>query len=367
MQKSFDPPRIHGTAADVAAAAAAAAAARRRISSLNSHLCSSSSSCSPLSSRIIISERVQNALQNNEPVVALESTIISHGMSYPENCKCALEVEDIISSKGCVPATIAIFDGYVRVGLSKGEIDTLGKEGARDFVAKVSRRDIAPILANASLPEPSLRRLKLGATTVSATLLVADMLKIPVFVTGGIGGVHREAETTFDISSDLTELSRAKNTVVICAGVKSILDIGKTLEVLETLGVTTVGYKTDAFPAFFTRDSGFKPSTLVNSATEAANLIHARNNMRLNSGILFAVPVPEEFEKATGAEIERYTTKALREAKKRKISGRDVTPFLLKRIFELSKGKSLSTNIALVKNNAQVGADIAIALSSMFR
>ena len=215
-----------------------------------------------------------NTLQNNEPVVALESTIISHGMSYPENYKCALEVEDIISSKGCVPATIAIFDGYVRVGLSKGEIDTLGKEGARDFVAKVSRRDIAPILANASLPEPSLRRLKLGATTVSATLLVADMLKIPVFVTGGIGGVHREAETTFDISSDLTELSRAKNTVVICAGVKSILDIGKTLEVLETLGVTTVGYKTDAFPAFFTRDSGFKPSTLVNSAAKAANLIH---------------------------------------------------------------------------------------------
>ena len=232
---------------------------------------------------------------------------------------------------------------------------------------KVSRRDIAPILANASLPESSLGRLKLGATTVSATLLIADMMKIPVFVTGGIGGVHRDAETTFDISSDLTELSRAKNTVVVCAGVKSILDIGKTLEVLETLGVTTVGYKTTAFPAFFTRDSGFKPSTFVNSAEEAANLIDARNALRLNSGVLFAVPVPEQYEKATGAEIERCTTQAIREAKISSVSGRDVTPFLLKRIVELSKGKSLSTNIALVKNNAEVGADIAIALKDMRR
>ena len=349
----------------------AVAAARRRISSLNSHLCSSSSlsstSSSSLSTRIFVSDEVQIALKNNIPVVALESTIISHGMSYPENCKCAMEVEDIISSKGCVPATIAIIDGYVKVGLTRKEIDKLGKEGARGDVQKVSRRDIAPILANASLSESSLGRLKLGATTVSATLLIADMMKIPVFVTGGIGGVHRNAETTFDISSDLIELSRAKNTVVVCAGVKSILDIGKTLEVLETLGVTTVGYKTTAFPAFFTRDSGFKPSTFVNSAEEAANLIDARNALRLNSGVLFAVPVPEQYEKATGAEIERCTTQAIREAKRRRISGRDVTPFLLKRIVELSKGKSLSTNIALVKNNAEVGADIAIALKDMRR
>ena len=349
----------------------AVAAARRRISSLNSHLCSSSSlsstSSSSLSTRIFVSDEVQIALRNNIPVVALESTIISHGMSYPVNCKCAMEVEDIISSKGCVPATIAIIDGSVKVGLSRKEIDELGKEGARGGVQKVSKRDIAPILANASLPESSHGRLKLGATTVSATLLIADMMKIPVFVTGGIGGVHRDAETTFDISSDLTELSRAKNTVVVCAGVKSILDIGKTLEVLETLGVTTVGYKTTAFPAFFTRDSGFKPSTFVNSAEEAANLIDARNALRLNSGVLFAVPVPEQYEKATGAEIERCTTQAIREAERRRISGRDVTPFLLKRIVELSKGKSLSTNIALVKNNAEVGADIAIALKDMRR
>ena len=349
----------------------AVAAARRRISSLNSHLCSSSSlsstSSSSLSTRIFVSDKVQTALKNNIPVVALESTIISHGMSYPENCKCAMEVEDIISSKGCVPATIAIIDGYVKVGLTRKEIDKLGKEGARGDVQKVSRRDVAPILANASLSESSLGRLKLGATTVSATLLIADMMKIPVFVTGGIGGVHRNAETTFDISSDLIELSRAKNTVVVCAGVKSILDIGKTLEILETLGVTTVGYKTTAFPAFFTRDSGFKPSTFVNSAEEAANLIDARNALRLNSGVLFAVPVPEQYEKATGAEIERCTTQAIREAKRRRISGRDVTPFLLKRIVELSKGKSLSTNIALVKNNAEVGADIAIALKDMRR
>ena len=349
----------------------AVAAARRRISSLNSHLCSSSSlsstSSSSLSTRIFVSDEVQIALKNNIPVVALESTIISHGMSYPENCKCAMEVEDIISSKGCVPATIAIIDGYVKVGLSRKEIDKLGEEGAKGVVQKVSRRDIAPILANASLSESSLGRLKLGATTVSATLLIADMMKIPVFVTGGIGGVHRDAETTFDISSDLTELSRAKNTVVVCAGVKSILDIGKTLEVLETLGVTTVGYKTTAFPAFFTRDSGFKPSTSVNSAEEAANLIDARNALRLNSGVLFAVPVPEQYEKATGAEIERCTTQAIREAKISSVSGRDVTPFLLKRIVELSKGKSLSTNIALVKNNAEVGADIAIALKDMRR
>ena len=349
----------------------AVAAARRRISSLNSHLCSSSSlsstSSSSLSTRIFVSDKVQTALKNNIPVIALESTIISHGMSYPENCKCAMEVEDIISSKGCVPATIAIIDGYVKVGLSRKEIDRLGKEGARGGVQKVSRRDIAPILANWLLPESSLGRLKLGATTVSATLLIADMMKIPVFVTGGIGGVHRNAETTFDISSDLIELSRAKNTVVVCAGVKSILDIGKTLEVLETLGVTTVGYKTTAFPAFFTRDSGFKPSTFVNSTEEAANLIDARNALRLNSGVLFAVPVPEQYEKATGAEIERCTTQAIREAKRGRISGRDVTPFLLKRIVELSKGKSLSTNIALVKNNAEGGADIAIALKDMRR
>ena len=341
------------------------AAARRRICSLNSHFCSSSSSNDVhlLSPRIIVADAVRNALNNNEPVVALESTIISHGMKYPENVQCAIEVEDIIASKGCVPATIAIMDGFVKVGLSRKEIDTLGKEGSRGSVAKVSRRDIAPILANW---ESSSNRMKLGATTVSATLLVADMMKIPVFVTGGIGGVHRDAESTFDISSDLTELARAKHTVVVCAGVKSILDIGKTLEVLETLGVTTVGYKTTAFPAFFTRDSGFKPSTTVDSAEEAANIIEARNAMRLNSGILFAVPVPEQYEKATGAEIERCTTRAIREAKKRKIQGRNVTPFLLKRIVELSKGKSLSTNIALVKNNAEVGADIAIALKILY-
>jgi len=338
------------------------AAARRRISSLNSHLCSSSSSTyvHPSSPRIVVADAVRNALNNNQPVVALESTIISHGMKYPENVQCAIEVEDIIASKGCVPATIAIMDGFVKVGLSRKEIDTLGKEGSKGSVAKVSRRDIAPILAN--WESSSSNRIKLGATTVSATLLVADMMRIPVFVTGGIGGVHRDAETTFDISSDLTELARAKHTVVVCAGVKSILDIAKTLEVLETLGVTTVGYKTTAFPAFFTRDSGYKPSTTVGSAEEAAKIIEARNAMRLNSGILFAVPVPEQYEKATGAEIERCTTRAIREAKKQKISGRDVTPFLLKRIVELSQGKSLSTNIALVKNNAEVGADIAIAL-----
>ena len=348
----------------------AVAAARRRISSLNSHLCSSSSlsstSSSSLSPRIFVSDKIQTALKNNIPVVALESTIISHGMSYPENCKCAMEVEDIISSKGCVPATIAIIDGYVKVGLTRKEIDKLGKEGGRGGVQKVSRRDIAPILANALLSESSLGRLKLGATTVSATLLIADMMKIPVFVTGGIGGVHRTQRRLLT-SRRLTELSRAKNSVVVCAGVKSILDIGKTLEVLETLGVTTVGYKTTAFPAFFTRDSGFKPSTFVNSAEEAANLIDARNALRLNSGVLFAVPVPEQYEKATGAEIERCTTQAIREAKRRRISGRFVTPFLLKRIVELSKGKSLSTNIALVKNNAEVGADIAIALTDMRR
>jgi len=340
------------------------AAARRRISSLNSHLCSSSSSTyvHPSSPRIVVADAVRNALNNNQPVVALESTIISHGMKYPENVQCAIEVEDIIASKGCVPATIAIMDGFVKVGLSRKEIDTLGKEGSKGSVAKVSRRDIAPILAN--WESSSSNRMKLGATTVSATLLVADMMRIPVFVTGGIGGVHRDAETTFDISSDLTELARAKHTVVVCAGVKSILDIAKTLEVLETLGVTTVGYKTTAFPAFFTRDSGYKPSTTVDSAEEAAKIIEARNAMRLNSGILFAVPVPEQYEKATGAEIERCTTRAIREAKKRKISGRDVTPFLLKRIVELSQGKSLSTNIALVKNNAEVGADIAIALKA---
>ena len=343
-------------------------AARRRISSMKSHVCSSPSpSSSPSSSYsssfVIISDAVQAAMRENKPIVALESTIISHGMKYPENKICALEVEEIIRSHGCVPATIAIIDGFIKIGLSEEEIDLLGKEGEKGRVAKVSRRDVAPILANAKIEPKKINRLTLGATTVSATLLIADMFKIYVFVTGGIGGVHRDAEQTFDISADLTELSRAKNTCVVCAGVKSILDIGKTLEVLETYGVTTVGYETDAFPAFFTRDSGFKPSTSVYSSLEAAHLINCRNQMQLNSGILFAVPVPEQYENTTGKEIERCTTVALEEAREKKIVGRNVTPFLLKRIAELSNGTSLSTNIALVKNNAKVGAQIARSLN----
>uniref|UniRef100_A0A0G4F959 Carbohydrate kinase PfkB domain-containing protein n=1 Tax=Chromera velia CCMP2878 TaxID=1169474 RepID=A0A0G4F959_9ALVE len=281
-------------------------------------------------------------------VVALESTIISHGMPYPQNVRTAREVENIIRRKGAIPATIGIVDGFVHIGMDEETLEKFGKIG-KDCV-KVSRRDIANVIAKGLT----------GATTVASTMLLANEVGIRIFVTGGIGGVHRGAETSWDVSADLTELGRTP-VCVVCAGAKSILDIPKTLEVLETQGVPVVGFKTNRFPAFFTPDSGYAAPSSVASAQEAAALVAEQSRMNLQNGIVLAVPVPSHLAAET-EEVEGATQKALKEAEDGRVGGRDVTPFLLKRVAELTGGNSLKANIALVKNNALVGASVAVEL-----
>ncbi len=292
-----------------------------------------------------ISKEVQEALAKGEAVVALESTIISHGMPYPQNVETALKVEEIVRNNGAIPATIAILNGKLKVGLSKDEIDYLGKKGLE--CTKASRRDIPFILAKGLD----------GATTVASTMIIAEMAGIKVFATGGIGGVHRGAETTMDISADLEELGQT-NVAVICAGAKSILDIGLTLEYLETKGVPVVGYKTNELPAFYTRKSGFGVDYRVDSPLELAKALKAKWDLNLKGGIVVANPIPEEFQ----MDYDTITTaieNALKELSEKGVKGKESTPFLLAKVKEITGGNSLVANIELVYNNAKLGAELA--------
>lgn len=296
-----------------------------------------------------ISEEVRNALEQGKPVVALESTIISHGMPYPDNVKTALTVEKTVRENGAVPATIAIIKGVPTVGLSEEEIEHLGKEGTK--VVKVSRRDIPVVIA---------KKLD-GATTVASTMIFAETAGIKVFATGGIGGVHRGATETMDISADLEELHQT-NVTVVCAGAKSILDLGLTLEYLETKGVPVLGYKTEELPAFFTRKSGFKVDYRMDSPEEIAAAVKAKDALGLSGGMLVANPVPEEYSMDPD-KIEAVISEAVEEAKALGIAGKKVTPFLLEKIRNVTGGDSLFTNVKLVLNNAALAAKIAVELT----
>ena len=292
-----------------------------------------------------ISKEVQEALSKGEAVVALESTIISHGMPYPQNVETALKVEEIVRNNGAIPATIAILNGKLKVGLSKEEIDYLGKKGLE--CTKASRRDIPFILAKGLD----------GATTVASTMIIAEMAGIKVFATGGIGGVHRGAETTMDISADLEELGQT-NVAVICAGAKSILDIGLTLEYLETKGVPVVGYQTNELPAFYTRKSGFGVDYRVDSPLELAKALKAKWDLDLKGGVVVANPIPEEFQMDYDT-ITNAIENALKELSENGVKGKESTPFLLAKVKEITGGSSLVANIELVYNNARLGAELA--------
>lgn len=292
-----------------------------------------------------ISKEVKEALENNKPVVALESTIISHGMPYPQNVETALKVEEIIRENGAIPATIAILNGKLKVGLTKEEIDYLGKKGLD--VTKASRRDIPAILASEDD----------GATTVASTMIIAALAGVKVFATGGIGGVHRGAETTMDISADLEELSMT-DVAVVCAGAKSILDIGLTLEFLETKGVPVIGYKTKELPAFYTKKSGFNVDYKMDTPEQIAKTLKAKWDVNLKGGVVIANPIPEEF----AMDFDTITTainNAVAEAEEKGIKGKNSTPFLLAKVKEITKGKSLESNIQLVFNNAKLASKIA--------
>ncbi|MDR0568924.1 MAG: pseudouridine-5'-phosphate glycosidase [Spirochaetaceae bacterium] len=301
--------------------------------------------------RISVSEEVSDALSQGRAVVALESTIISHGMPYPRNVETALAVEDTIRGGGAVPATIAILKGCFKAGLTPDEIAYLGERGTA--VMKCSRRDIPFAIAG--------RRD--GATTVAATMIGADLAGIRVFVTGGVGGVHRGGAETFDVSADLQELAKT-GVAVICAGVKSILDIGLTLEYLETLGVPVIGFGADNLPGFYTRDSGFPVDFRVDSAAEIAAVLRAKWDLGLSGGVLIANPIPEK-DSFPKEEIDRIIEDALREAVARKIKGKSITPFLLEKIAVFSGGRSLEANIKLILNNASAGAEIASAYAAL--
>lgn len=297
-----------------------------------------------------VSPEVAKAIKDGKAVVALESTIISHGMPYPRNVETALNVEKIIREHGAVPATIAILGGRLKVGLSEDQIEYLGK--AKDVV-KTSRRDIPFIVA---------KKLD-GATTVASTMILAALAGVKVFATGGIGGVHRGAQETFDISADLQELAHT-NVAVVCAGAKSILDIGLTLEYLETNGVPVVGYQTDELPAFYTRKSGFGVDYRVDSPLELAEALKAKWDLGLGGGLVVANPIPEAYEMDFDA-ITSAIQIAVSEAEKAGIKGKESTPFLLAKVKELTGGDSLDSNIELVYNNAKVAAQLAVEFSKL--
>ncbi|MBT6032975.1 MAG: pseudouridine-5'-phosphate glycosidase [Kordiimonadaceae bacterium] len=294
---------------------------------------------------------IQDALDSGKPVVALESTIISHGMPYPRNIETAKEVEAMVRDNGAVPATIAILGGRLKVGLSAEELEYLGRAGLE--VTKASRRDIPFIVA----------READGATTVAATMIIADMVGIKLFATGGIGGVHRGGEASMDVSADLDELSRT-NVSVVCAGIKSILDIGRTLEYLETVGVPVISYQADEVPAFYARSSGYKSDYRIDSAKDAAKALHAKYDLNIHGSILVTNPVPEEYA-LDPKDIDQTIAEAIKEMDKQGITGKDTTPFLLARIAEQTGGESLDTNIKLVLNNAKLAAEIAVEYSRM--
>jgi pseudouridine-5'-phosphate glycosidase len=299
---------------------------------------------------LIRSEEVATALNAGRPVVALESTIIAHGMPHPTNLDTAQAVEAAVRGAGTVPATIAVLDGVIRVGLSASELERVATS---PDLPKLSRRDLPFAIAQGGS----------GATTVAATMIGAHMAGIRVFATGGIGGVHRGAEASFDISADLEELARTP-VAVVCAGAKLILDLPKTLEVLETRGVPVVGYGTDDFPAFYCRSSGLPVPQRIDSAADVARLIAAQDGLPGPCGAVIAVPVPEgdDLPRET---IDRAIDQALEEAEGRGITGKEVTPFLLERVVEITGGASLTANIALVRNNARVAGEIAAALAAL--
>ncbi len=299
---------------------------------------------------IDIKPEIREAIQEGKAVVALESTIISHGMPYPKNVETALTVESIVRENGAVPATIAIMDGKLKVGLTKEEIETLGKS---HDVVKASRRDIPFILAKGLT----------GATTVASTMIIASMAGIKIFATGGIGGVHRGAQETFDISADLQELAKT-DVAVICAGAKSILNIGLTLEYLETQGVPVVGFGTDELPAFYTSKSGFRVDYRVDTPKELAQALKAKWDLGLKGGAVIANPIPVEYE-MDPAVINKAIDAAIKESEEKGIKGKESTPFLLAKVKELTEGASLDSNIQLVYNNVKVGAQIAVELSKL--
>ena len=297
---------------------------------------------------IVYSREVAAAKQRGAPIVALESTIITHGMPYPGNIEMAESVEQIISDQGAVPATIAVIHGTLHIGLEKDQLEALAQT---TDAMKVSRADIAFAIAE--------RRT--GATTVAATMIAAARAGIRVFATGGIGGVHKGAEETFDISADLTELAKT-GVIVVCAGAKAILDIPKTLEVLETNGVPVVTFGSEEFPAFWSRSSGLASPLSLNSPAAIANFQTTREQLGIDGGMLIANPVPEEDE-IPREEMEIYINRAISHAERDEVTGKEVTPYLLGDIFRLTDGRSLETNIALVRNNAQLAAEIAVALN----
>lgn len=293
-----------------------------------------------------LSKEVQTAIENNQPIVALESTIISHGMPYPQNVEMAQKTEQIIRDNGAVPATIAIVDGKFKIGLEAEDLELLA---TAEGVVKVSRRDLAEVIA----------KKQIGATTVATTMIGAHLAGIRVFVTGGIGGVHRGFEDHMDVSADLDELGKTPVTV-ICAGAKAILDLPRTLEYLETKGVPVTGYQTDYLPAFFSSQSEYKLNSRADSVEEIAATMKAADSLGLEGGMVIANPVPTEHE-IPNEEINAIITQALKEEKEAGVKGKDSTPFLLAKIVELTDGRSLETNIQLVYNNAKIGAQIAAA------
>ncbi len=296
---------------------------------------------------------VEIALRESKPVVALESTIICHGMPYPQNVETALQVEKIVRENGAIPATIAVLKGRLKAGLTSDEIDYLGQHGKN--IAKASRRDLPMIVAGQQD----------AATTVASTMIIAGMAGISIFATGGIGGVHRGAEKSMDISADLEELART-NVAVVCAGVKSILDIGLTLEYLETQGVPVVGYRTDTLPAFYCRHSGFPVDSNLQQPQDIARALRAKWDMGIEGGLVIANPVPVEHA-LDASEIDAVIDAALREMQEEGITGKDATPFLLSRIAATTGGRSLAANIELVFNNAQLASQIAVEYSHLAR
>jgi pseudouridine-5'-phosphate glycosidase len=296
-----------------------------------------------------VSPEISDALAEGRPVVALETTIVSHGMPWPENIETALAVEDVVRRNGAIPAAIAVLDGKIRVGLGREDLERLAKA---QNVAKLSRADLAWAVATG----------RPGATTVAATMIIAARTGIPVFATGGIGGVHRGAEQSFDISADLTELARTGVTVV-AAGAKALLDLPKTLEMLETLGVPVVCYRTEEFPAFWSRSSGLKAPIRLDDAPAIVAFIRAREGLALGGGMLVANPVPEANE-IPAPEMETYIAAAYARSIAAGITGKAVTPYLLDAVLKQTGGRSLVTNIALIRNNARLAAEIAVALAS---
>lgn len=299
-----------------------------------------------------IKDEVKKALANNLPVVALESTIISHGMPYPDNVVMAKKVEQMIREEGAIPATIAIINGRIKIGLTDEDLELLAKS---KNVVKVSRRDFASVIA----------LNQLGATTVASTMMCAEMASIKFFVTGGIGGVHKGYESTLDVSADLEELAQT-NVTVICAGAKAILDLPRTMEYLETKGVSVVGYQTKVLPAFYTRTSDIKLHLHVENIEDLAKIVYTKDRLQLKGGLLVANPIPEA-DSLDGDYMNDIIERAVKQSVLDHVEGKDVTPYLLKKIVEETKGKSLQANLALVYNNAKVGAKLAKAYFKLLK